>query len=83
MTIREVPAVATTIPATPHTLQRVTLVDGQLYAEWAITLPNGTRASRSVPVSAAVNATLTERASFVALLDAVRDDTFPRTGAGG
>lgn len=83
MSVREVAAVAPILAVRPHTLQRVTLVDGQLYAEWTITLPNGRRASRSVPVSEAMNATLTGRAAFVAMLDSIRDDTFPRTGAGG
>ena len=82
MTLRTVPSPAASAPANrPHQLERVLFVDGQLFAEWVVTLPTGRRESRTVAVSDAVKATLTGRASFVQMLDAIEADSFGRTGA--
>ena len=81
MAIRDVPAPTPVRVPRPHQLQRVLFQDGQLFAEWTVTLPNGRRESRTVAVSEAVNAQLVGRASFVAMLDAIETDTFTRTGA--
>lgn len=83
MALREVASADRTIVGRPHQLQRVVIQDGQLVAEWTVTLASGQRVRREVPVSAVLNATLIGRASFTAMLNSIQDDTFPRTGAGG
>lgn len=81
MAIRDVAAPAPVVTVRPHQLQRVIYQDGQLFAVWTVTLPSGRRESRSVAVSDAVNTTVTARASFLAMIDAIETDTFSRTGA--
>lgn len=81
MSIREVVQTATADASRVQRMVRVVVTDdSQLYAIWRVMSALGVR-EVSVPVSDTLNANIVARPAFQTMLDNIRDDTFPRTGA--
>jgi hypothetical protein len=80
MAIREVVQPAPQAGSLKHRLNRVIVSDDDIHAVWVIE-KNGKRYERSVQVSPALTAQIMARPVVQTVLDQIKDDTYPRTGA--
>ena len=82
MSLREITSTEDSVVTKTHRMMRLIVTDeSQIFAVWSIDLGNGKRAERSVAVSPELNADAKANEIIRTLVDSIRDDTFPRTGA--